>query len=80
MNGSSKESQNKFVHFLEEEFAKLKVEYQDMLKKRTIKRKSIDKKKQKLSKKVEFILNISPLDQEVKETLLSLQQAIKNFP
>lgn len=77
---STKEAQNKLIHFLETEFAKLKAEYQDMLKKRMIRRKGIDKKKQKLCQKVEFMLNISPLDQETKEILLSLQQEIKNFP
>lgn len=80
ISGSSiKEAQKKLIHFLEGEFAKLKAEYQNMLKKRIIKWKRIDKKKQKLCQKVEFMLNINPLDQEIKEALLSLQQEIKNF-
>jgi hypothetical protein len=75
----SKETHSKLIHFLEGEFAKLKAEHQELLKKRIMKRKNIDKKRQKLYQKVESILNISPLDSETKEILLSLQQEIKDF-
>ena len=79
IRGTSTEVQSKLLHFLEEEFSKFKEEHQKALDKRIIKRKNIDKKRQKLSQKVEFMLNIHSLDSEIKETLLSLQQEIRNF-
>ena len=47
--GTSKEAQNKLLHFLEEEFARLESDCQEEFKKKgMIKRKNIDKKRQKL--------------------------------
>ena len=78
--GSSKEAQNKLLHFLEEEFARLKSDHQEEFKKKIMmKRKNIDKKRQKLYQKVEAVLRIHSLDAEIKELFLSLQQEIKNF-
>ena len=78
--GTSKEAQNKLLHFLEEEFARLKSDYQEALKKRgMIKRKNIDKKRQKLYQKIEAVFKIQSLDSEIKEGLLSLQEEIKDF-
>jgi hypothetical protein len=78
--GTSKEAQNKLLHFLEEEFARLKSDCQEELKKKgMIKRKNIDKKRQKLHQKVEAVFKIQSLDAEIKEGLLSLQEEIKNF-
>ncbi len=79
LRGASVGVQEKLLQLLEEEFTKFKAEYQKIREKRTIKRKTIDKKRQQLSQKVEFMLNIHSLDTEIKKTLLSLQQEIKNF-
>lgn len=78
-SGSSKEAQHKVARFLQEEFARLKSEHQEELQKRSMKRKSSDKKRQKLYQKVESVLKIHSLDTEAKEVLLSLQLEIKNF-
>ena len=80
MDVSFKEAQNKLIYFLEEEFSKLKFEYEQMLKKRIIKRKNIDKKREKLYQKAESILRIESLDPDIKQGLLFLQQEIKDFP
>ena len=80
MMGTSKEAQNKILHFLEEEFARLKSDCQEEFKKKgMIKRKNIDKKRQKLYQKIEAVFKIHSLDAEIKEGLLSLQEEIKNF-
>ena len=80
MMGTSKEAQNKILHFLEEEFARLKYDCQEELEKKgMIKRKNIDKKRQKLHQKIEAVFKIHSLDAEIKEGLLSLQEEIKNF-
>lgn len=78
-NKFSKETQNKIACFLKEEFDKLKTNHQEELQKRNMKRKHTDKKRQKLSQKVEAILSIHSLDADVKDVLLSLQQEIKDF-
>ncbi|MBY0273420.1 MAG: hypothetical protein K2X02_08480 [Alphaproteobacteria bacterium] len=78
--GTSKEAQNKLLHFLKEEFARLKSDCQEEFKKKgMIKRKNIDKKRQKLHQKIEAVFKIQSLDAEIKEGLLSLQEEIKNF-
>ena len=77
-NLSSKEAQNRIACFLKEEFSRLKSDHQKELHKRNLNRKN-DKKRQKLSQKVEAILSIHSLDVDVKEVLLSLQQDIKDF-
>ncbi len=79
MDVSFKEAQNKLIHFLEEEFSKLKLEYEQMLKKRIMKRKNIDKKREKLYQKAEAILRIQSLDLDIKQALLFLQQEIRDF-
>lgn len=78
--GTSKEAQNKLLHFLEEEFARLKSDCQEEFKKKgMIKRKNIDKKRQKLHQKIEAVFKIHSLDPKIKKGLLSLQEEIKNF-
>ena len=80
MIGTSKEAQNKILHFLEEEFARLKSDCQEEFKKKgMIKRKNIDKKRQKLHQKIEAVFKIHSLDAKIKEGLLSLQEEIKNL-
>ncbi|MBY0272906.1 MAG: hypothetical protein K2X02_05805 [Alphaproteobacteria bacterium] len=80
MMGTSKEAQNKILHFLEEEFARLKSDCQEEFKKKgMIKRKNIDKKRQKLHQKIEAVFKIHSLDAAIKEGLRSLQEEIKNF-
>lgn len=78
-NGSSKDVQHKIAYFLKEEVAKLKSSHELDTKKKIMKRKTIDKKRQKLYQKIEAMLKIHPLDAEVKEVLLTLQQEIKDF-
>ena len=77
-SGSSKDAQHKVVHFLQEEFARLKSEHQEELQRRNMKRKNSERKKQKLYQKVESVLKIHSLDEEAKEVLLSLQLEIKD--
>jgi hypothetical protein len=76
-NGSSKDAQHKIAYFLKEEVAKLKSNHELDTKNKIMKRKAIDKKRQKLYQKIEAVLKIYPLDTEVKEVLLNLQQEIK---
>lgn len=77
-NGSSKDAQHKIVYFLKEEVAKLKSNHELGTKNKIMKRKTMDKKRQKLFQKIEAVLKIYPLDTEVKEVLLTLRQEIKD--
>ena len=79
MNQSSKEAQHIIALFLREEFLKLKGEYEDGLKKRVIKRRYIEKKKQKLHQKVEKILTLHTLNEIVKDDLLCILKEIKGL-
>jgi hypothetical protein len=76
--GSSKEAQNKVALFLQEEFLRLKSDHQEELHKRTMKRKNSEKKRRKLYQKIDSVLKIHSLDEDVREDLLSLQQEIKD--
>ena len=76
-NGSSKDAQHKIAYFLKEEVAKLIYHHSLEPKKKIMKAKNREKKRQKLYQKIEAVLKIYPLDTEVKEVLLNLQQEIK---
>lgn len=78
-NQSSKEAQHIIALFLREEFLKLKSEYEYGLKKRIIKRRYIEKKKQTLQKKVEAILNLHGLNETIKDDLFCLLKEIKDL-
>jgi len=77
-NKSSKGAQDKILHFLQEEAARLKSDHPEELQKKRTKGKKSDKKRQKLYQKIESVLKISSLNSTIREELLSLQQAIKD--
>ncbi|OJW47162.1 MAG: hypothetical protein BGO67_03545 [Alphaproteobacteria bacterium 41-28] len=77
-NRSLKATQYKIVHFLEEEVERLKSEYQEDLQRRNVKQKKNDKKRRKLSQKIESVLKLHSLEADIREELLSLQQQIKD--
>jgi hypothetical protein len=75
---SSKEAQHKIVFFLKEEVAKLIYHHSLEPKKKIMKAKNREKKRQKLYQKIEIMMKIYPLDTEVREMLHILQQEIKD--